>query len=164
LDEKTKNPEGMINAIEKLSILTGKFKFTFVSDENIEQWQTVITKKGLEDYVDFVGPLEWHETVQYYHKADAFVLFSCYETFSVVLAESFSTGTPVLSTNVGIAHHLDKDLGITVENEQQLCDAMFAMTKKDIVFDPKVIREHGMKYKSDSILNKWTSLLAQYVD
>ena len=164
LDENTKNPEGMVNAIEKLSLLTGEFKFTFVSDENSEKWQKIIDQKGLNAYVDFVGPLEWHETVAHYHKADAFVLFSKYETFSVVLAESFSTGTPVISTNVGIANELNADLGIIVKTEIELCDAMYTMVKKEKTFDAKKIRAFGMNFKAETILEKWDSILSEYVD
>ena len=164
LDENTKNPEGMINAIEKLSLLTGEFKFTFISDENIEKWQGIINEKGLQSYVNFIGPLQWHETVAHYHKADAFVLFSKYETFSVVLAESFSTGTPVISTNVGIANELSSDLGIIVQTEVELCDAMYAMVKKEKTFDAKYIRSFGLNFKSETILEKWISILSKYVD
>lgn len=164
LDENTKNPVGMINAIEKLSLLTGEFKFTFVCDENVEKWQDLINKKGLNSYVDFVGPLEWHETVPHYHKADAFVLFSKYETFSVVLAESFSTGTPVISTNVGIADGLPSELGTIVKTEIELCDAMYAMVKNKKSYDSKLIREFGMNFREETILKKWITILSEYVN
>ncbi len=164
LDEKTKNPQGMINAIEKLSFLTGEFKFTFVSDENVEKWQKIIQEKGLETYVEFIGPLEWNETVAHYHKADAFVLFSNYETFSVVLAESFSTGTPVITTSVGIANELNEEHGILVESEIELCDAMYAMIRGEKKFDKTLIRSFGEQCSEQIILDQWKSLLAQYVD
>ncbi len=164
LDENTKNPIGMINAIEKLSFLTGEFKFTFVCDETIDKWQKLIFEKGLQEYVEFVGPLQWEETVAYYHKADAFVLFSVYETFSVVLAESFATGTPVLSTPVGIANGMNEGLGILVESESELCDAMFSIVKKQRTFDANAIRSYGLNFSEDLVLEKWISILSQYVD
>ncbi len=164
LDENTKNPLGMINAIEKLSFRTGEFKFTFVSDENVNKWKKIVDEKGLNTYVDFVGPLEWNETVKYYHNADAFVLFSKYETFSVVLAESFSTGTPVISTNVGIANNLDEKYGITVTTETELCDAMYAMIRKEKKFDSQLIRSFGMQFSEEVILKKWISILAKHVE
>src|SRR5205807_2149797 len=45
---------------------------------------------------------ETKEPERYYAAADAFVLPSAYETFSLAALEAAATGLPVVATNVGI--------------------------------------------------------------
>ncbi len=157
LDEKTKNPMGIINAIELLSNKTGEFVFTFVCDENATKWEKIIQEKGLESYVYFEGPVHWETIPSYYHKADAFVLFSNYETFSIVLAEAWTTGTPCITTPVGIAENIDESLGVTVqpENEQQLANEMFSFIQQKKKYDKEQIRAHAHRFFKKEILKQW---------
>ena len=53
---------------------------------------------GLEDYFDFIGPLNDQEKWTWFKRADLFVLPSFSENFGMVVAESLAAGTPVITT------------------------------------------------------------------
>lgn len=165
LDPNTKNPRGIIEACELLKAESSAFKLTIICDEDVSDWKHYVEEKSLSDVIDFVGPLEWAELVPYYHNSDTFVLFSEYETFSIVLAEAWSTGTPVIATSVGIASDMSTDLGIQVEQNQpeSLKSAMLKFINNEVKFDQKHLNQAASQYSEDSILNNWTTLIEKHV-
>jgi len=166
MDEKTKNPEGILCACKGLKENTSDFQLTIVCDEDVAQWKHLATQFGLDDQIRFVGPLQWSELLPYYHEADAFLLFSDYESFSIVLAEAWMTGTPAITTPVGIAHNMSKELGILVDKGDK---KMLASTMLDFIqngrdrFNNQLIANHGKHYSDDAILRQWTSLIEKHV-
>ncbi len=166
LDKQTKNAAGIIRACSILKKSGGNFRLTIISDEDSSLCKELAITEGVFNEIDFVGPLKWEKTVPYYHKADAFVLFSHYETFSIVLAEAMMTGTPLISTSVGIATKLNKNLGFNVENNNiaELATTMMQITSNSESFSKKEIRVFAMNYSQASILQKWTTLIDRYVD
>ncbi|MBL4862127.1 MAG: glycosyltransferase [Crocinitomicaceae bacterium] len=165
LDENTKNPRGIFTACEALKKITTAFKLTIICDEDVTKWQTFVNEKELTEHVEFIGPLQWEELVPYYQNSDAFVLFSEYESFSIVLAEAWATGTPVISTSVGIANNMPNTLGIQVQKNdpESLCNAMLDIMEKESTFQQETIRNHAMQYDSKEILKKWVTLIDEYV-
>lgn len=166
LEEATKNPKGIIDACK---ILTDKEIFDFhvaiISDESTQKWQDYVTEKDLDNHVSFDGPFEWKDLPQWYQQSDAFILNSNYETFSIVLAESWATGTPVLTTPVGIASKLPKDLGIQTKanSPESLAAAMEQIILEERTFDSDKIRATGMKYSSAKVLEQLESIISKHV-
>ncbi len=62
------------------------------------------TERGCADRVVLLGPR--HDLAALYAMADVFVVASAYETFSLVLVEAALVGTPIVTTDVGIAPEL----------------------------------------------------------
>jgi len=166
LEESTKNPKGLIDACR---ILTDKGIFNFlliiISDESTKKWQEYANEQDLDNQVTFDGPFDWEDLPQWYQQSDAFILNSNYETFSIVLAESWATGTPVLTTPVGIASKLPKDLGIQtkVNSPESLAAAMEEIINEERTFDPEKIRASSMKYSSEKVLEQLESIISKYV-
>lgn len=166
LEEATKNPKGLIDACK---ILTDKGIFNFhvaiISDEPTTKWEDYSVQLELDNQVSFDGPYEWEDLPKWYQESDAFILNSNYETFSIVLAEAWATGTPVLSTPVGIASKLPKDLGIqtTADNPESLAAAMEAVINEETTFDSEKIRNSSLKYSSDTILKQLESIILKHV-
>jgi glycosyltransferase involved in cell wall biosynthesis len=165
LDPNTKNPRGILEACALLKQETDQFKLTIICDEDVSHWKEYVQSKELNDVVEFIGPLQWHELVPHYQNADAFVLFSEYESFSIVLAEAWATGTPVISTSVGIASNMDELLGIQVEqnNSEDLKNAMLAIVNQSKEFNTEKLTAKAQEFSSESILNDWTNLIDKHV-
>ena len=157
LDSETKGFDGIIDACVELKKSEFPFQLTIISDEDYTYWQARVADLNLNDSIVFKGPLDWEELPKYYHETDAFILNSRYESFSIVLAEAWSTGTPTITTSVGIAHPLDNSHGIQTEidNIQSLVDAMMKFNPKN--FDGIKISSHAAQYSSEAILEKWTN-------
>lgn len=164
LDRNTKNPIGILDACELLKDEDRAFHLTVVSDENVEEWSEYAKERGLDDVLTFVGPMQWNEMPDFYHRADAFVLNSDYETFSIVLAEALSTGTPIITTEVGMAPQIPETAKITVQkkNPESLKAAMLKVINGH-PFDHSAIAQFGSNYHSRAILNAWEQLISKYV-
>ena len=160
LDRHTKNPEGILAACDLLAKEGLKFNLKIISDEDYSQYNAKVHQLGLENHVTFSGPLSSNQLVPFYHNADVFLMFSEYETFSIVMAEAWSTGTPIITTPVGIAENMSLDLGILVDkgNVSDLAAAMKKMIEHPIK-KSTAIREHAMQYSEENTVRKWTQLI-----
>lgn len=167
LEEATKNPKGLIDACKILfdkGILN--FHVTIISDESTVKWEDYSIENGLDNQVSFDGPFDWEDLPQWYQQSDAFILNSNYETFSIVVAESWATGTPVLSTPVGIASKLPKDLGIQTkaDDPESLAAAMEKIISEEKTFEPDKIRTSSMKFSSERVLEQLQSIISKHVE
>ena len=68
--------------------------------------QSDIVRRGLDDYVKFVGPQSHSELPNWYRAADLVVLSSWSEGLPNVLREAVSCGRPFVSTDVGSVREL----------------------------------------------------------
>ena len=165
LDVKTKNPQGIIDACLLLRKTESNFHLTIICDEDYSRWEREVKSKELSKHISFKGPLAWDDLVPYYQKADAFILNSNYESFAIVIAEAWSTGTPVISTSVGIASELDPVLGIQTEknNPESIEHAMKKIINTKSDYKKNKIREKSMEYSEQVILKKWMKIIDKYV-
>jgi glycosyltransferase involved in cell wall biosynthesis len=161
LDKNTKNPIGLLKACALLKKDKVDFKLTIICDEDVLEWKTLANDLKLGKQVEFLGPLKWEELAPYYHKADAFVLFSNYETFSIVLVEAMATGTPIISTAVGIAQNLNEKCGLTVEQNDiiDLKNKMNQVVLKDLLFDTDYTIKEAAKYSKKATLTAWKKII-----
>ncbi|MDP4683354.1 MAG: glycosyltransferase, partial [Crocinitomicaceae bacterium] len=163
LDKEVKNPIGIIDAVELL-VRKGyhDFELTIVSDESYAELQKYAEQKSLSTYIHFAGPFEHEDLLPFYQKSDAFVLFSNYESFSIVLAEAWSCGLPTLTTPVGIGFNLQAEYGIQVKINDSLSLAM-AMEKiiHNHTFDSKVIRAKSQTYSMQNILGQLSTIYTE---
>ncbi len=166
LDEQTKNPEGILNAIAQLKrSYQEKFLFTILSDEPTEKWVDYSKALGISDCVQFEGPCHPQEVLRHLQKSHALVHFSNYESFSLVIAEAWACGIPVISTPVGIAQGMDKHLGMNVSimDENALAEAMVLMLEKHQAFDPDFIRKFATRYSVEYYVSEITDVINKLV-
>ena len=103
-DEKPKNVKGILRAVKNLSQQRFDFELVFVGAG--VDWQSAVDYARelglLEDIVKFTGEVPPAKVCGYFTESDALVMFSRYETAGITFCESWATGTPVISTSVGI--------------------------------------------------------------
>lgn len=163
LDQEVKNVKGIIDAVELLKAKGyTDFKLTIISDEPYDELKSYSAIKNTDSYIDFFGPCKPEELVPFYQSSDAFVLFSNYETFSIVLAEALSCGKPVITTPVGIGYDLPEEIGISVKINDNLSLAM-AMEKiiNGFLFDSEEIRKHALDFSETRVLHQLMELYAK---
>ncbi len=145
-DEKAKNVRGIINAAYKLSKKRNDFELVLIGNgadfKQIYEYALSLDPKSA--VFSFIGEKTPNEVACYLQNSDVFVLFSNYETAGVVIAESLASGTPVISTKVGIAPEcINARNGILVNpgDEAALLDSMDYMLDHYLEFDPEQVRK-----------------------
>ena len=74
---------------------------------------------NLSDSVFLLGPIDFKKKKQLYHHCDVFCLASEFESFGIVVAESFSCGTPVVVSNKTPWKEIEKNnCGIFTNNDK----------------------------------------------
>ncbi len=156
-----KNVKGIIEGFNRAFETNNELSLTIVSDGNYDQLKFFSDQFPCSKSIEFIGPLAHDETIPYYQDADFFILNSEYETFSIVVAEAWSCGVPVISSNVGIATNMSKDLGrnIPKNDPSSLAEMMLSIQKS--TFDVEKIRNHAMQFSNEAILAKLHALYAK---
>ena len=80
--------------------------------------------------------------------SDFLVMFSNYETFSVVIQQSLACGKPVIATSIPpLTHLLDKSCSILVppKDEKALCDSINQMLDHHEEYDSIALHERVEK-------------------
>ncbi len=163
LDAELKNPKGIIEAADLLSAKGyTNFHLTIISDESYASLQDEVARLKLDRYISFEGPIAHDELVSFYNRSHALVMFSRYETFSIVMAEAWACGIPVISTPVGIAADMDSHLGLTVQGNDALS---LALEMEKMIngkeFHRQVIREHALQYDNVLVLERLVGVYEQ---
>ena len=164
LDTSVKNPVGILDAIQ---LLRDKgytnFKLTIISDESSLELQKIAKEKDIEQFMRFVGPTQQKDLISYYQNSDAFVLFSNYETFSIVLTEAWACGIPTITTPVGIAQHMPEFVGLEVKQKDSLGLAI-ALEKvlNGMEFNSSAIREYAMQFSDETVLQQLKNIYQKF--
>ena len=117
---KRKNIDLLIHSFKKLNSKNKALKLKLVGKTNgfDRHFENLIRKLKLENFIEIVGEVE--DNSYYYKNAICTVLTSYEEGFGMVLAESLSCGTPVISTKSGGVSDIviDNENGFLVNFEQ----------------------------------------------
>ena len=158
---KHKNIEGIINVIKKLEGKIDNFKFKLIG-ENSEIYIKYAKKINLNlKNVSFINQIPHKEIPHHLNQSSVFILFSNYENLPCVILESFSCGTPVISTNVGgIGEFFPDDFGylISPKNEIELVDRILKLYSNYKVDKEKMHLYVENNFSNDSIANQFSEL------
>jgi len=152
-----KRPDLIFNSLENLSKKINKnIILNVVGEGNLLNelkklnWNYKINYHGNKNAQDLSGLLQ---------SSDYFLHASDIETFSIVIAEALSTGTPVLASNAGaIPELINGQNGFVCNNtlEEWTEGLMKLINKND--FEGKLISEQMKKFNSESIGNQFKIL------
>ena len=155
-DEKPKNVKGILRAVKNLSLQRSDFEMVLVGVGL--DWQAAVDyAKELElpeGIVKFTGEVPPTEVCRYLTESDDLVMFSRYETAGITFCESWATGTPVITTEVGIIPDcLTPQNGVIVQNENEadLCEKMSWMIDNVAVFNTAEIRKSAQRYTYENV-------------
>lgn len=165
LDKNTKNPVFLFDGFLNAYLESGKkISLTVVSDQDTDEWERWAKLNSCREAITFTGPREWEEVSQLLKEHDALILTSEYETFSIVLAEAWLTGTPVISTPVGIAANMTDALGVKIEhnNIADLKHAILDMMHGKLQFDKEFMRAFGMQFSKESVKKQLIELFNKH--
>lgn len=166
LDEATKNPKGIFDAFKIALQQKTQLHLQIVSDEPTEKWEKYCEKIEISNNVSFEGAKNWEELPQFYHDADAFILNSEYETFSIVLAEAWATGTPTLTTSVGIGNKINPMLGMnhTPNSPKSLAENILKFTELKSQFNEKEISCFAQQFSEENVLSQFVQLIDSTIE
>ena len=121
-----------------------------------KQLEQLSATLGINDRVEFVGPIPRENACEFFQEIDAFVHPSRYETFGIVLIEALSTGRPVVATRCGGPNDIVRNedgILVDVDDADGLGKAMCSMINMD--WDTKSMREGvEARYTKGSIRNQ----------
>lgn len=144
-----KNLSGIINVLHKLVKIRQDFQLTIISDGDVEYAKKLVADLDLTEKILFQGPKSTEEIAKFMNQSDALLLFSNYENFPCVIAESFMIGIPVISTSInGIPEHVKPWNGILVEkgNESELIRALIQFLDNSNVYDPEKLHNYALEH------------------
>lgn len=168
-DNDAKNTAGIIEAAKKLYSLRHDFSIIMVgTGPDFGSTKALASDGKLTENgtIRFTGELQTAQVAEEMSHADAFILFSNYETAAVVLQEASVMKLPIISTPVGIAPNIispitgiiDNDIRISdngilipVKNSETLCKAMNYMIEHRGSFSYRNIPTHDDDYTLNHI-------------
>lgn len=146
-----KNITGMLKVLSRISKYRSDFHLKIISDGNVSFAKKLVEELELSKLVSFQGTMTTEEIAQVIHENSALLLFSNYENFPCVIAESMMLGKPIISTDVnGIPEHVIESNGVLVPrgDEDKLEQAICAYLDNKIEFDSNEIHNYAFKHFS----------------
>jgi glycosyltransferase involved in cell wall biosynthesis len=160
-DPEVKNPEGIMRAFAQLP--ADAAQLVMAGDGDAANLKKLAAALGLNDRISFLGPLSEEEVGQLMRQCHALVLFSRWETQSVVALEAQCCGLPVLATRLPALEELIETATLGrlthVGDEIALAEAMSSIMKEHPSFDPSKIAARGQeRYGQAAIARQFQQL------
>jgi glycosyltransferase involved in cell wall biosynthesis len=154
-DEQAKNIQGMLRAVREVAKNRNDFELVVVGT-GVDYQTDVAYAESLnfpEGMLTFTGEQTPREVAQWMQQSDAFVMFSRYETFAIVLAEATTAGIPFISTPVGIAEQFPTSCGtiVTSEDEKALSHTITRFLDKTDQYSLDAIKSYAERFTSHYI-------------
>ncbi len=155
-DDRSKNVSGLLRTVRRIANQRDDFEFVLVGTGRdfkriYELYQTLDFPEGM---VRFTGELMPEGVYEWLTESDFMVLFSNYETFSVVAAEAICVGLPVVASSVGIVPNVvTEDCGIVINpgDETALEQAINFMLDNFSKYDMEQIRSLGHQFSFEAV-------------
>lgn len=146
-----KNVSGMLSAF---SNLTKDYVLHIITEgDEKEVWEAIKTANVPIENCIVESKLSSIEVGEALRKADCLVLFSNYETFSVILAEAWMCGTPAIYSKCGGLTEINNpEIGIQIQpkNTEQLTIALENFSTSH--FSAKVIHDFSLQFSDEHLL------------
>ena len=158
LDDDQKNITDILKGFSLASIQRPNLSLTLVGNTNIKLVKRLIKRLKIDTTnIKIIGPLEHSQIPKLMTEHDLFLLWSRYESFSLVIAESWASGLPVISNNSGgITSTINDELGKLALDYTPtgLAQSIIETLDRYSNFDLISIREHAKSEFSEIQISK----------
>lgn len=152
-DEQAKNTEALLNAFRIICNRRSDIQLVMIgTGKDYDYSQHLATALSIDNqHITWTGEQTPEQVCEWLQRANAFVLTSRYETAGIVLCEAAATGTPILSTRVGIAEDIiNGQTGILITQEEANApDVLSAYIEQVIAMDK--YPSAGQEFRAESI-------------
>jgi len=156
-----KNPQLTIEALSRLEDVP--FRMFFVgTGYAAEEMKAMVSEKGLDNKVTFVGSItDRSKIVDYYAASDLFVFPSLYDNAPLVVREAAALHTPSIMAIGSTAATILKDgeNGFLVENDPD----KLAQLLRELIHDPERVHRVGVQ-ASKTIVRSWEDCVEEVID
>ena len=156
-----KNPRLIIEGMARMPDVP--FRMFFIGTGYAEQeMKELVTEKGLDEKVTFVGSLTDREVLtRYYAAADLFLFPSLYDNAPLVVREAAALNTPSVMAAGATASTIltDGSNGFLVENDPAAMEAKL----RELVADPERVHRVGVQ-ASKTIVRSWEDCVEEVIE
>jgi L-malate glycosyltransferase len=158
-----KNITGILETIKALQSEISNFEITFIGGTGIEYTKKVKDLELNTKHIKFLKHCSQSELSNHLAESDVFILFSNFENLPCVILESFCSGTPVISTDIGgISQYFPNNFGslIRKNNKSDLKSEILKFYKKEkIVASPSYMNSYVQNnFGPNTICDKFTKI------
>lgn len=146
-----KNPEKILSAAISLWNKGLDFRLELGGDgseEDLSSLKDLLQKSQHQEKAEIFGTLSLREVAARMQRANCFILFSDDENQPCVIGEAFSSGIPVISTDVGgISEFFPENSGILLQvpDQRELEKAMELMLDNPKKTNPQQLHQYSVK-------------------
>ncbi|MBL4708462.1 MAG: glycosyltransferase family 4 protein [Flavobacteriales bacterium] len=166
LSRTPKNIHLIVEALHQVGLKREDFTVDIIgtgADE--KEMLSQLEKSSINDRFQFHGEIALPEVAQILAQSDFMLLYSQYETQSVVLIESFACGIPVLAPNVGgVPEYMSRERGILLppNSVEILTKGIDEMLDKTETFDSSKMVEYARnEFSEEKISSQFKHLYSQ---
>jgi glycosyltransferase involved in cell wall biosynthesis len=149
-DNEHKNIVGMLSAIKQLD---REYSLQIVTESSKNHVEELMTQVDFpKERVEISVLLQPNEIGDALRKSDVFVLFSNYETFSVVLAEAWMSGVPAIYSKCGgltELNNLDLGVQVSIKDENHLRNTLETFDKSN--YSKEKIAAYASRFESTQL-------------
>ncbi|MCX6163712.1 MAG: glycosyltransferase [Ignavibacteriae bacterium] len=153
--------KGVMDLLQAIKIVADKNKnvlFRLAGEgEDLEKYMSYTKQNGLDNYVNWIGKLEYEKILSEYQNCDCFILTSKHESFGVVYAEAIACGKPLIATKCGGPEDIvNEDNGLLVEagNVEEIANSILYMVDNINRYDSQKIRENFLNRFSRKVVTE----------
>jgi glycosyltransferase involved in cell wall biosynthesis len=166
LDSK-KNVTGILNTMSKLESKIPNIELVLIG-ENSEKYKKHANILQLKK-ITYINHITQQQLVNYFQEASLFLLFSNHENLPCVILESFSSGTPVISTNVGgVSEFFPNNFGtlIPVKDENKLYEEILNFYSKEKILETSTeMHSYAVNnFSKSTICGKFTEIYYESIN